>query len=121
MSTAIPIRTMQAFRMFDWRDGGRLCEVPVPGPGQNEVRLRVGGNGLCQSDLHALDDLCCSPPHLDVQLPMTLGHEIALAATGRLRINLHRHPLDEVPQILHKMRRGEIVGRAVIVPNETYR
>jgi propanol-preferring alcohol dehydrogenase len=68
---------MQAFRMFNWRDGGRLCEVPVPVPGPGEVRLRVGGNGLCQSDLHALEDLCCSPPHLDVQLPMTLGHEIA--------------------------------------------
>ena len=70
-------QTMQAFRMFDWQDGGRLCEVPVPVPGPGEVRLRVGGNGVCQSDLHALDDLCCSPPHLDVQLPMTLGHEIA--------------------------------------------
>jgi propanol-preferring alcohol dehydrogenase len=77
MNTPTPIRTMRAFRMFDWHDGGRLCEMPVPVPGPGEVRLRVGGNGLCQSDLHALDDLCCSPPHLDVQLPMTLGHEIA--------------------------------------------
>ncbi|QXH64088.1 hypothetical protein [Pseudomonas azerbaijanorientalis] len=29
MKTTVPIRTLQAFRMLDWRDGARLCEVPL--------------------------------------------------------------------------------------------
>lgn len=70
-------RLMKAFRMHAWGDGGRLCEIPVPEPGAGEVRLRVGGNGLCQSDLHALDDWKGPPKHLDIALPLTLGHEIA--------------------------------------------
>jgi len=40
------------------------------------VLLKVAGNGLCQSDLHAMYEMEASPPHLDVRLPMTLGHEI---------------------------------------------
>ncbi|MGF6200092.1 hypothetical protein [Pseudomonas laurylsulfatiphila] len=52
MKTTIPIRTLQAFRLFDWGDGARLCEVP---------------------------------------------------------------------QVLRPLRHGEIVGRAVMVPNETSR
>lgn len=68
---------MKAFRMHAWGDGGRLCEVPVPEPGAGQVRLRVGGNGVCHSDLHALDDWKASPRHLDIELPLTLGHEIA--------------------------------------------
>lgn len=71
------LRTMKAYRMLDW---GRalLCDVPVPQPKAGEVRLRVGGNGLCMSDIHALDRWGASPPtHLDIALPMTMGHEIA--------------------------------------------
>ena len=45
---------------------------------------------------------------------------VALASTGRLPMHVTRHRLDEVQEVLSKMRRGEIVGRAVIVPNETY-
>ncbi|MGF7113238.1 hypothetical protein QF017_002742 [Pseudomonas laurylsulfatiphila] len=52
MKTTIPIRTLQAFRLFDWGDGARLYEVP---------------------------------------------------------------------QVLHTLRHGEIVGHAVMVPNETSR
>ncbi|MCP2020851.1 UNVERIFIED_ORG: hypothetical protein J2Y76_001766 [Pseudomonas reinekei] len=52
MKTTIPIRTLQAFRLFDWGDGARLYEVP---------------------------------------------------------------------QVLRTLRHGEIVGRVVMVPNETSR
>ncbi|MBV7565878.1 hypothetical protein [Pseudomonas sp. PDM27] len=52
MKTTVPIRTLQALRLFDWRDGARLYEVPP---------------------------------------------------------------------VLHTLRHGEIVGRAVTVPNETSR
>lgn len=73
----VATRRMRAFRLRAWGDGGALCEVPVPEPGPGEVRLRVGGNGMCHSDLHALDGLKGPPPHLDIDLPITLGHEIA--------------------------------------------
>lgn len=68
---------MKAYRMLEWGKGARLCDVAVPEPGFGEVRLRVGGNGVCHSDVHALDEWRASPPHLDVALPLTLGHEIA--------------------------------------------
>jgi alcohol dehydrogenase, propanol-preferring len=68
---------MKAYRMLQWGQRPRLCDIPTPTPGPGEVRLRVGGNGICQSDLHAMDEWQASPPHLDIALPMTLGHEIA--------------------------------------------
>src|SRR5688572_28740594 len=47
-------------------------EIPDPEPGPGEVVVRVGGAGLCHSDLHVL--------HLPFEvfpLPLTLGHEIS--------------------------------------------
>lgn len=67
---------MQAYRMFDWKTPGRLVDVPVPEPGPGQVLLKVGGNGICQSDLHAMHEWDASPPHLEIRLPMTVGHEI---------------------------------------------
>lgn len=52
-------------------------DVPVPEPGPGEVLVRVGGAGLCHSDLHLL--------HLGLEVPpFTLGHETAgwVAASG---------------------------------------
>ena len=49
-----------------------LMDVPDPEPGPGEVVVRVGGAGLCHSDLHVL--------HLPFEvfpLPLTLGHEIS--------------------------------------------
>jgi propanol-preferring alcohol dehydrogenase len=49
-----------------------LTEVPDPTPGPGEVVVRVGGAGLCHSDLHVL--------HLPFEvfpLPLTLGHEVS--------------------------------------------
>jgi len=41
------------------------------------VAVKVGGNGLGHSDLHAVDDMTASPPHLNIELAMVLGHEVA--------------------------------------------
>jgi propanol-preferring alcohol dehydrogenase len=68
---------MKAYRLFNWQTQPRLVDVPQPTAGPNQVLFKVGGNGLCHSDVHAVDDLCCAPPHLDIELPMTLGHEVA--------------------------------------------
>ncbi|MFM0176251.1 alcohol dehydrogenase catalytic domain-containing protein [Paraburkholderia sediminicola] len=68
---------MKSYQLFNWKTKPRLVDVPQPTAGPNQVLVKVGGNGLCHSDLHAVDDLCCSPLHLDIELPMTLGHEVA--------------------------------------------
>ncbi len=67
---------MKAYRMLEWKQPARLVDVPVPDPGPGQVLVKVAGNGICQSDLHFMDEWEASPPHLDIRLPMTVGHEI---------------------------------------------
>ncbi len=67
---------MQAYRLFNWQSPARLVDIPIPEPGPGEVLLKVGGNGICQSDLHTMHEWTESPPHLNIELPMTIGHEI---------------------------------------------
>ncbi len=69
---------MKAYRMFEWKKGGRLVDdMEIPEPNAGEVLLKVGGNGICQSDIHLMYEWESSPPHLKIELPMTVGHEIA--------------------------------------------
>ncbi len=67
---------MKAYRLMEWKTPARLMNVPVPEPGPGQVLIKVGGNGICQSDLHFMHDWEGSPPHLDIRLPMTVGHEV---------------------------------------------
>jgi len=67
---------MKAYRMFEWQQPARLVDIPIPGPGAGEVRIWVAGNGICASDLHLMHEWTASPPHIRVELPMTLGHEV---------------------------------------------
>jgi propanol-preferring alcohol dehydrogenase len=65
--------TMTAFRLLDWGQVGfDEVEIPIPGPG--EVLMRVGGAGICGSDVHfqhiTADEWPSTPP-------WTLGHENA--------------------------------------------
>lgn len=68
---------MKSYRLYNWQTKPRLVDVARPEAGPNQVLVKVGGNGLCHSDLTAVDDLTCCPPHLDIELPMALGHEVA--------------------------------------------
>jgi propanol-preferring alcohol dehydrogenase len=52
-------------------DGAALTDVPVPDPGPGEVLVKVGGAGLCHSDLHLMHVAAM------VEEPFTLGHETA--------------------------------------------
>jgi alcohol dehydrogenase, propanol-preferring len=65
--------TMRAYRLCDWQQPG-FAEVAMPEPGPGQVRVRVGGVGLCHSDV-----LFLSAPEgiLPYDVPFTLGHEIA--------------------------------------------
>jgi len=51
----------------------RLCEVPEPEAGPDQVRIAVEAAGVCGSDLHIL--------HGDIKLllrpPVVMGHEFA--------------------------------------------
>ncbi len=46
--------------------------MPLPEPRGTEVRIRVGGCGVCHTDLHIVDGT-----QTRVELPVTLGHEVA--------------------------------------------
>jgi propanol-preferring alcohol dehydrogenase len=65
--------TMQAFRLLEWGKLG-YDEVAIPEPGPGEVLVRVGGAGLCGSDLHFKHMPAGAWP---VEPPWTLGHENA--------------------------------------------
>jgi propanol-preferring alcohol dehydrogenase len=68
--------TMRAFRMLRWQEPPELTQMDVPEPGPGEVRIKVAGNGLCQSDLHMLHLPAAMEQLLGWQMPFTLGHEV---------------------------------------------
>jgi alcohol dehydrogenase, propanol-preferring len=78
-------KTMRAFRMLKWQEPPELVEIDLPEPGPGEVRIKVAGNGVCQSDLH----MPHLPPALEKflgwKMPFTLGHEVGgwIDALGR--------------------------------------
>ncbi len=70
------VRMMPAWRLVAFGKPAQLQEVPVPRPAAGEVLIRVGGNGLCHSDVGMMDPRAAALP-FPWQLPFTLGHEIA--------------------------------------------
>lgn len=66
---------MRAFRLPEWKHGGDFADVPDPDPGPGEVVIRIGGAGVCHSDLHLMHDF--EPGILPWGPPFTLGHENA--------------------------------------------
>ncbi|EHR61936.1 NAD(P)-dependent alcohol dehydrogenase [Saccharomonospora cyanea] len=66
---------MRAFRMRDWQTDPVLTEVDTPEPGAGQVLVRVGGAGVCHSDLHVIHEF--PPGQMPWELPFTLGHENA--------------------------------------------
>jgi propanol-preferring alcohol dehydrogenase len=65
---------MDAFRLLEWQKPPELTEVPVPEPGPGEILIKVGGAGLCHSDLHLME---WPAGQLPFDPPFTLGHENA--------------------------------------------
>lgn len=68
--------TMRAFRMIHWQEPPRLEVIEVPEPGPGQVRIRVAGNGLCQSDLHMSHVPAVMEQRMGWRMPFTLGHEV---------------------------------------------
>ncbi len=65
---------MRAYRLIEWQKPPRLEEVEVPEPGPGQVLIKVGGAGLCHSDLHLME---WEPGVMPFDPPFTLGHENA--------------------------------------------
>lgn len=62
---------MKALRLEAYNDL-RLVDVPIPEPGRDEVRVKVGAVGICGSDVHGMDG--SSGRRIP---PIIMGHEAA--------------------------------------------
>ncbi len=65
---------MKAYQLTAWQTLPELREVAVPEPGPGQVLVKVGGAGVCHSDLHMME---WPEGQMDFDLPFTLGHENA--------------------------------------------
>lgn len=66
---------MQAAQLIRWQEYPALTEVPVPVAGPDDVVIKVGGAGVCQTDIHVVHDAYGQSQRY--RLPLTLGHEAA--------------------------------------------
>jgi NAD+-dependent secondary alcohol dehydrogenase Adh1 len=67
---------MKAARLHAYNEPLKLDRVDEPGlQGHQDVIVRIGGAGLCRTDLHIIEGIW--QEKIDVQLPYTLGHENA--------------------------------------------
>lgn len=67
---------MQAVVFHAWQQEPELRDVPIPSVGPGQVLVKVGGAGVCHSDLHIME--WPENPALDsFQMPFVLGHEVA--------------------------------------------
>jgi alcohol dehydrogenase, propanol-preferring len=64
---------MRAYRLLDWQQPG-FADVADPTPAPGQVLVRVGGVGLCHSDVLFLESPAGVLPY---DVPFTLGHETA--------------------------------------------
>lgn len=61
---------MKALRKLHPGAGGvQLCDVPIPEPAADEIRVKVAYVGVCGTDMHIISD------EYDANMPVTLGHE----------------------------------------------
>ncbi len=67
---------MKAARLHAYGEPLKIDEVPEPKlQGPHDVLVRIGGAGLCRTDLHIMEGVWREK--IDVRLPYTLGHENA--------------------------------------------
>ena len=68
--------TMRAVQVVGYHQDLQMTELPVPEPtGPFDVVVRIGGAGVCRTDLHILEGQWQAKT--DVALPYTIGHENA--------------------------------------------
>jgi NAD+-dependent secondary alcohol dehydrogenase Adh1 len=68
--------TMRAVQVVGYHQNLQMTELPVPeATGPWDVVVRIGGAGVCRTDLHILEGQWAEKSQ--VQLPYTIGHENA--------------------------------------------
>lgn len=68
--------TMRAVQVVGYHQDLQMTELPVPEPtGPFDVVVRIGGAGVCRTDLHILEGQW--EAKTNVPLPYTIGHENA--------------------------------------------
>jgi alcohol dehydrogenase, propanol-preferring len=66
---------MLAYRLLQPQEPPELRDVPKPSPSAGQLLIKVGGCGLCHTDIGLMART--REQWLDTQPPFTLGHEIA--------------------------------------------
>jgi NAD+-dependent secondary alcohol dehydrogenase Adh1 len=92
--------TMRAVQVVGYHEKLEMTELPVPeANGPWDVVVRIGGAGVCRTDLHILEGQWAEKSQ--VQLPYTIGHENAgwVHAVGSAVTNVHEGD----PVILHPL------------------
>ena len=62
---------MRAVRFAGVGQPAEIADVPKPSPGPGQILVKIGGAGVCHSDLHVMEE------DLGFKPPFTLGHENA--------------------------------------------
>jgi NAD+-dependent secondary alcohol dehydrogenase Adh1 len=67
---------MKAIRVHSYGQPPQVDDVPEPeAPGPDDVVVRIGGAGLCRTDIHIIDGWFADV--IPAELPVVLGHENA--------------------------------------------
>ena len=85
---------MQAVRFVGVGRQPAIEDVKKPSPGPGQVVVRIGGAGVCHSDLHVMHVDFGLTPHAETT----------------------EFPLTEAVAVYEKLAAGKIAGRAVLVP-----
>lgn len=67
--------SLKAARLHQYGQPLRIDDIETPVPKGEQVLVRVGGAGVCHSDVHFKDGEW--QEYLPAELPLTIGHEIA--------------------------------------------
>jgi propanol-preferring alcohol dehydrogenase len=70
------VATMKAYRLTEWAQPPRLVEMPVPKPQRGQILVKVGGAGLCHSDIGMMAMPEETGRMAGWNMPFTLGHEV---------------------------------------------
>src|ERR1700730_14641694 len=73
--TIMEMNKMIAYRLVEPQEPPQLQDVPKPSPGAGQLLVKVGGCGLCHTDIGVMNRT--KAEFLDTPPPFTLGHEIA--------------------------------------------
>ena len=70
---------MKAVRFVGVGRKAELADVPKPSPGPGQVVIKIGGAGVCHSDLHVMEeDLGFHPPLYKLKAGQIKGHAVLI-------------------------------------------